>query len=405
MARADRIRLVEFVAAFGIGGTERQVLNLGRALDRSRFDLSYACLKQWGDLLEEIDADRTPISEYPIRGLYPHETFKGQLRFVRDLRRARVEVVHAYNVYANVFAVPAARLAGTPVVVASIRDTGVYLTPMQKRVQRLACRLADCILVNADAVRRWLVEEGYPERKMITIRNGIDLSRFSGRPGDGGLRRSLALPQRAPLVAVLSRLDRNKGIAYFLEAAARVAARAPAARFLIIGDRFQSKDGAIVSDASHRQGLERHARRLGLDGRVTFTGFRLDVPELLSEVAVSVLPSLSEGLSNSVLESMAAGVPVVATRVGGTPEAIEDGVSGLLVPPRDAGSLAEAITTLLENPEMARRLGQAGKARVETHFSIRRMTDETERLYEKMLGRLKGREEARSLPPLTGSRV
>ncbi len=136
---------------------------------------------------------------------------------------------------------------------------------------------------------------------------------------------------------------------------------------------------------------------------MTFTGFRLDVPELLSEVAVSVLPSLSEGLSNSVLESMAAGVPVVATRVGGTPEAIEDGVSGFLVPPRDPAALAEAIAALLERPELARRLGEAARSRVESNFSLARMTEETQKLYIQMLGRARGRGEALRLPPLTGS--
>ena len=121
--------------------------------------------------------------------------------------------------------------------------------------------------------------------------------------------------------------------------------------------------------------------RLGIGGRVVFTGFRLDVPELLSEVAISVLPSLSEALPNVVLESMAAGVPVVATRVGGNPEVVEEGVTGLLVPPQDPAALAKAICRLLENPELASRYGRAGKQRIAEQFSLERMVRQTETLY------------------------
>jgi glycosyltransferase involved in cell wall biosynthesis len=140
----------------------------------------------------------------------------------------------------------------------------------------------------------------------------------------------------------------------------------------------------VVQENVYRAELEALARRLGLEGRIVFTGFRLDVPDLLSEVTVSVLPSLSEGLSNTILESMAAGVPVVATTAGGNPEAVEHRVTGLLVPPRDAGSLTAAITALLENPDLARTLGGAGRRRVAEHFSLDVMVARTERLYEEL---------------------
>jgi glycosyltransferase involved in cell wall biosynthesis len=389
--QTGKIRVLEFVAAFAIGGTERHVVNLGHALDRSSFDLSFACLKRFGDLLAEIDTRRTPISEYRVKSLFPHKTLRKQLKFARDLRRNGTQIVHSYNAYANIFALPAARLAGAPLVVASIRDTGIYLTPTQSRVQRFLCRFADCILVNAEAVRRWLEGQGYPSEKIAVIRNGVDLARFAPRPGKGAVRRSLGLPPRAPLVAVFARLDQNKGVEYFLEAAAIVASRNPGVRFLVVGDRLVAKGGAIVGDVVQRESLEAHARRLGLEGRVSFTGFRRDVPDLLAEVSVSVLPSLSEGLPNAVLESMAAGVPVVATRVGGIPEAVEDGLSGMLVPPGDGAALGRAIGMLLEKPELARRLGRAGRERVEGNFSLDRMVRRTQGLYVGMLERAMAR--------------
>jgi L-malate glycosyltransferase len=392
----DKIRLVSFVNGFAMGGTERHVVNLGRALDRSRFDLHLACLRRWGHFLDEVEACRFPIWEYRINSLHSRETLREQWRFIRDLRRHRIQIVHTYNFYPNVFALPAAWLARAPRVIASIRDTGVYQTPMQKRVQRLACRLADCIVVNAEAVRRWLIDEGFSPRKIVVIRNGVDLARFEKR-GDGRrLREELGVPPAAPIVAIVSRLHEKKGLDDFLEAAARIAVRHPQTRFLIVGDRLKFKDGAVVKDDSYSGGLVRLARSLGIEDRVVFTGFRLDVPEILQEVAVAVLPSLSEGLSNFLLESMAAGVPVVTTRVGGSPEAVLDGETGVLVPASDPRTLASAIESLLSDRDRARRMGQAGRRRMEERFSLEAMARATERLYRSVLTRSRFEEEAGS---------
>jgi glycosyltransferase involved in cell wall biosynthesis len=258
---------------------------------------------------------------------------------------------------------------------------------MQKRVQRLACRLADCIVVNAEAVRQWLIDEGYQRRKIVVIRNGVDLSRFQKR-GDGlRLREELGVPPGAPIAAVVSRLHEKKGLDDFLVAAARIAARHPDARFLIVGDRLRVKDGAVVKDDAYSGGLARLARHLGIADRVVFTGFRLDIPDLLQEVSVAVLPSLSEGLSNFLLESMAAGVPVVTTRVGGSPEVVVDGETGFLVPASDPETLARAIDTLFSDPDLALRMGQAGRRRMAERFSLEAMTRATERLYRSVLTR------------------
>jgi L-malate glycosyltransferase len=381
-----RVRLLEFMTLFASGGTETQVMNLAYGLPPSRFDVRFACFKRWGNLLERIEAAGTPLFEYPIGPLYRGATLRQQLRFARDLRRSAIDVVHTYGFHPNVFAVPAARLAGAPAIVASIRDTGDHLTPAQRRAQRLACRLADGILVNALAIKQRLVAEGHRAERITVIPNGLDPARFGRRGGGAGLRHELGLSAGAPLVAMFARLGPLKGIEYFLEAAAQVAAGFPEVRFLVVGEGRIVEDGVIV-DSPYKRELERKAARLGLARRVVFTGFRLDVPELLAEVAVSVLPSLSEGLSNAVLESMAAGVPVVATRVGGTPEAIEDGVNGLLVPPRDAGAIARAVSRLLADAGWGTRLGQAARQRVVDRFSQEHMVRRTERFYLDLLDR------------------
>ena len=378
LTETDRIRLLKFVGVFAVGGTERQVVMLGEGLDRSRFDLHMACFNRTGELLKQVTVDPDRVVEYHIQKLYDPSSVQERLRFARYARAHGIQIVHTYSFYANVFAIPAARLGRVPVVVASIRDTGAYMTPMQCRVQRAVCRLSDRVVANADAVKRWLVDEGYDERRIDVIRNGIDTSRFGKRATPGRLHHELGLPPDAPLIAVLSRVSPIKGLEFFLEAAAVVGAKIPEARFLIVGK-------AAVPDAVYQRRLEAYANQLGLGDRVVFTGLRMDVPEVLDEVSVSVLPSLSEGLSNVLLESMAAGVPVVATRVGGTPEVVLDGVTGMLVPPRDPGALVHAILAILEDRELANRLGQAGRARVVERFSVHEMVRQTEQLYARLL--------------------
>lgn len=391
-----QIKLMKFLSTFGFGGTERQVINLVRHLDRSRFDLSFGCMNRCGQFLGDIEQQQVPISEYRIKCLYMPNTIRQQLRLAMNLRREKIQISHTYNFYANTFAIPAARLAGVPVVIASIRDTGMCISSAKIRVHQLACRFADCVLVNAEAVRQWLTGQGYSAEKITVIRNGIDLSRFS-RPVDStGLRRELGLPECAPLVVVLARLAPQKGIETFMEAAVTVSERCPDVRFLIVGDIFFSiprGDGVVEPDAAYQQAYQQklfqYADRLGLSERIVFTGYRSDIPELLSQATVSVLPSHSgEGLSNSLLESMAAGVAVIATDVGGNAEAIgEHGRTGLLVPPRDPGTLAQAICAVLNDRHLARRLGYEAKQRVTENFSLERMVRETENLYITLLER------------------
>ena len=384
-----RIRLLKFLANFGCGGTERQMLNLLRGLDPTRFEPRFGCLQRWGHFLDDLERREVPIAEYPIRRLYHPSTLRQQWRLARDLRRDDVQILHAYNFYANAFALPAARLAGVPVVLASIRDTGLGLGAMKLRLQKLTCRFADCILVNADAVRHWLVGQGYPAAKIKVIYNGLDLAPFERPKADGdALRRELGVPANAPLVILLARLARSKGIEVFLEAAAAVRVHCPEARFLVAGEGFVAlRNRTAEPNVAYARELRERANRLGLGDRVIFAGQRSDVPELLAQAAVSVLAATGgEGLPNALLESMAAGVPVVATRVGGSTEVIRrDGMEGLLVPPGDAETMAQSICELIVNPEFASRIGDEGRRRVREGFSLHRMVRETEALYEVLL--------------------
>jgi glycosyltransferase involved in cell wall biosynthesis len=257
-------------------------------------------MRNFGELRQELDRVlRIPRPVFNIGSLYSFRTLIEGLRLARYIRVNRIQIVHTYGLYPNLFAVPVARFAGASIVVASIRDCGDILKPWQRWLQRVVCRLADCVLVNADAIRERLVSQGYRARNIAVIRNAIAQPKPEAAKGPE-IREELGFTPTAPLVLALSRLNRMKGIEYLLEAAKVVSARLPETKFLVVGD------GAI------RHELEQKSAELGLTGKVVFTGFRTDVPRLLKAASLSVLPSLSEGLSNALLESMAAGVPVVA---------------------------------------------------------------------------------------------
>jgi glycosyltransferase involved in cell wall biosynthesis len=362
---ASPIRLLKVVPTFMCGGTENQFMALGRSLDPSRFALEFACLRRWGAFADEVEQRQIPLLECNVTSFRSVSAISQQARLARHIARRRIDIVHAYSFYGNLFAVPPARMAGVPVVIASIRDRAPYLTPMQKRAQRWACQFADCILVNAMAVKEWLIGEGYDASKIVVIPNGVELNCFERSEG-------------APVVLVVSRLNPLKGLEPFLEAAALVAREVPSARFVIVGD-------TNPNERPYWSILTNLTGRLGLTERVTFAGLRRDVPQLLAAATVSVMPSLNEALSNVLLESMAAGAPLVATRVGGTPEAIDHGANGLLVPPGDPVSMARAIADLLTDPVKARQLGVAARQAINERFSMERMVAATEQLYHALL--------------------
>ena len=372
-------RVLNVVPTLMCGGTETQFMTLSRRLDPTRFDIEFACLRRWGPFVQELLERRIPLAEYPVATFRSVQALAQQARLVRHITRRGIQIVHAYNFYGNVFAVPPARLAA-PVVIASVRDCGPYLTPMQRRVQRYACQFADCVLVNATAVQDWLIGEGYNASKIVVIRNGVDLARFTAPAEPARIRKELGLPGDTVLVGVVSRLTRLKGLENLLEAAAMLKPRYPHVRFLIVGE-------PSPMEIRYLDELKALACAHGVGDRVIFTGRRSDVPAVLSAVDVSVMPSLNEALSNVVLESMAAGAPTVATRVGGTPEALVHERTGLLVPPGDSRALANAVASLLDDRPHAQRLGQAARQRIQDRFTVERMVHSTEQLYTELLAR------------------
>jgi glycosyltransferase involved in cell wall biosynthesis len=397
----DHLRIMSFLTTFEVGGTERQCLNLALGLNERGFDVRFGCFRQAGRLRDELDARGIPITEYSMRSFYSGQFVRRQLALARELRSRRTQIMQAYNLHGNVFAIPAARLARVPLVVAGVRDCGVYLTDWTQRVQRHVCRLADLIIVNAEGIKTWLVGDGYKPEKIAVIRNGIDLSRFLNPviEDPGGIRREFGIPADAPLISHVARLCPTKGFDDTVEAMAVVHQRHPDAHLIIVGEQLTSDHGKVVSSDVYRNKLAARARALGVGHRVIFAGHRSDVPAIQHEATVAAHPSLTEGLSNSVLESMASGAAVVATPVGGTPEIIEHDRTGWLVPPSTPRALGDALCALIEDPARRLRLGQAAKAFVRDAFSIPRMVTATEEVYRAALERKRADRSGR--PPAT----
>ena len=370
----------------GIAGTEGQAVGLAMRLDRSKFAVQLACMHRFGPLLDEIERNGIPILHYPVDTFRHPRILALQVRLAREIRRRKIEIVHSYGFYSNVFAIPAAKLAGARVI-ASIRDMGVYMSPRQRMAQRVMCRMADRILVNATAIQEWLIADGYERERITVIPNGIDTARLGETGRAATLREELKLDSDTPLIGVLGRVTAMKGLDDFLHAAVIVLRQFPNARFLIVGNSgtFYATPEGIVEDKSYERALEQLATELGIRDKVIFTGFRSDVAHVLDGLSISLQPSRSEGMSNTLLESMAAGAPVVATRVGGAPEVLRDGENGLLVAPGDVEAIAAAMCRLLAAPSEARAMGRAARTAVLEKYSMDRVVERTTHLYNSLL--------------------
>lgn len=367
-------RLMLFADSFIHGGTERQFLQVLRHLDREKYDVMIGCLKRRGPFLSEVESFGIPIFEFPITSLHRVETVRWLFRLVKFLRGEKIDLLHAFEFYTNVFAVPAARFAGVPAVVASRREIARNRPLIERWALRIACALVHGVVANSRAAAGYLVGLRDSERAPVeVIHNCVDAKHFASRLDVADLRSELGLPAEGMLVGVVGALRPEKGHHVFLQAAARVSRENPAAGFVLVGDGPELPK------------LEAQARELGLNGHVIFAGDRSDVSDWLAALDVVVSASEWESLPNAVLEAMAAGRPVVATQVGGTAELVADGETGYVVPPGDPEALADRVLQLLRHPEIGRAFGQAGRARVEREFAPARMIEALEKLYDRLL--------------------
>jgi glycosyltransferase involved in cell wall biosynthesis len=362
------IRLLLVVDSLEVGGAERQVVDLALALRRKGYEVVVACSIA-GDLsaaLEETDIPVRPLLRRLVkRRLSP--AYGWRLRRLL-LGSERFDLVHAH-IYASAVAAAIATLGtGIPLVITEHTEAS-WQTWRARWVSRWVYRRAERIIAVSTPIRRRLIERDGVHPDLITIVPNAVVSAPEARSEEPPT--SL---QEHPLVGVVARLQPEKGVANFLKAAARVAQQFPEAHFVIAGD------GPL------RQELVALAEALGLENRVHFLGFRSDASALMGSLDVLVVPSLTEGSPLVTLEAMAAGVPVVASAVGGIPDQVRHDKEGLLVPPGDTGAMGDAIVALLRDPARARSLGEAGRRRATSEFSHAVMVRRIEDVYRDILG-------------------
>ena len=371
--RTKRMQLFMMLNTFETGGSERQFLAIANVINRERFDLRFGCIARVGSLLD----DTLAVQEFPLGGSFLSLRAQwSRLTLAQYLRSKKIEIAHSFDFYTNLLLLPTARVAGIRAVIGSQRQLGDLLTPLQVRAQTLAFRFCHRIVCNSRAAAERLRQNGIPDEKIALIPNGLSDQLFV---------RTAPAMRVAPgtvHIGMIARMNsRSKNHRTFLKAAARLVSRFPNLKFLLVGD------GPLRSE------LEQFAIQLGIASRVIFLGDRRDIPEILASMDISVVPSESESQSNAVLESMAAGIAVVATNVGGTPELITDGESGLLVPPGREEELAEAIETFVTQPQFRAACANRGKEIAAKGFSLASVAQRYELLYEGLLSRPKNEDQ------------
>jgi glycosyltransferase involved in cell wall biosynthesis len=375
--------VLHVITRLELGGAQRNTLYTVKHLDREQFSPALA----WGPG-DELDGEAEAIGELRrepiptlVRPLSPASDGRALGRLVAVIRALKPDVVHTHSSKAGVLGRTAARIGRVPVVVHSIHGFG--FTPLQRpamralfiTVERVMSRLTTHFIAVSEANLREGATLGlFTEDRVTVIRSGIALDRYRQASGGDRVRRRLGLSEGGPLVVQIGNFKPQKAPLDFVRMASEVARTVDDVRFVMVGD------GVL------RPAAERLAAELGVADRILFPGWWDDVPGLLDAACVSVLGSRHEGLPRAAVESLAAGVPVVATAVDGTPEVVQDGVNGFLVGAGDVQQMAERVSSLLRDGELWRRLSR-GAPHVLAEFDIDRMVRRQEELYRWLLGR------------------
>ncbi len=400
------MKVLNVITRLNIGGAAQHAILLTKSLNRQEWTSVLVTGKvdpHEGDMTERAYAEHLdPIVISTLRnGSGVVADAISFVRLYRLFRRQQPTIVHLHLLKARLLGGIAARLAGVPIITETFHGTlfAGYFHPTVSRalvwLERMLARQMSAVIAVSDEVARDVIRMKVAEpNKVRVIPLGLELDRLrEATSGRGRLRAELSLPDHTLLVGTVGRLVPIKGIDHFISAMARLALIVPQAQFVIVGD------------GSERSRLEDQVAKAGLLGRVAFTGWRGNVETIYPDLDVVVLASLNEGTPVSLIEAMAAGCPVVATRVGGVPDVVEHEVTGLLVPPRDPEALADAVLRLLRNPDERRRMGTAARARVYPRFAAARLAADMEALYRELLARKNLQRHQRGRPPLAPAQI
>jgi len=369
------LRIVYLIDKMGAGGAQTHLRSLASRLDRESFSTEVVCLTRGGVSADRLRLEGVPVNVLGVTRLYSPAAVPAFLRFAARLRALRPSVLHTYLSTANVFGTAVARAASVSGLITTRRDTGFADGRLMRRALGLTNRWARRVVaVSEDTARIARQREGIREPFLTVIPNGVDLDRFTRTGRRDEARAVLGIPASARLLVTVSHLTPIKAIDVLVEAAPAIRAAVPGAFVLVAGRGTEQERVQARIDA------------LGLGGEFRLLGSYDDVPALLEAADLFVLPSRSEGQPNAVIEAMAMGLPVVASRVGGVPEVSRHDREALLVEPDAPERLAEACIRVLTGPDLAIRLGRAGHERARAEFSLPTMLKRYSELYLEVAG-------------------
>ena len=390
------ISVLHFSNTLVRGGVEEHILTLLRGLDRRYFRLYLVCTPEVAIKLQpDLPGD---VELMPLCLMQP-SLIASAFRLAQIIRKHRVDILHSHLFYSSLFASPIGRLCRVPVIIETPHVRELWRRGLVKShfvVDRLAGRFVDYYVAVSHANARYLVQQkGLPPDKITVIHNGCDLRQFDpARSVPSDLKETLGFGASDPVLVVIGRLEPQKGHRVLLEALPLIRREFPQVRLVCVGE------GTL------RGNLERQVCSLESEVSVRFVGYQANVADWLALADVSVLPSFYEGLPLAAIESLAAGRPMVATAVDGTPEVVVDGKTGFTVPPGDAMRLAQAICRLLSNQELRQVMGCAGREWVQERFSEERQIQRTGELYLNAWEKRRRRQKIGSrIAPVRGTRA
>lgn len=368
-----KVKIIHVVHALGVGGLENGLVNILNRLD-SHFVHTIICLSRSGPMAARIRNPGIEIIEMHL----PTDSFRFPvLRLAREIRKLSPDIVHTRG-WSTIDAICAARVAGVPYVIHGEHGREAADPDGRNRrrnmVRKWLSPMVNRFVTVSDDLRSWLIEAvGIPGSKVVTIHNGVDINRFTPAACDSS-RRSLALAKGGFTVSTVGRLDPVKDHASMFHG------------FLPIAQADRSVRLVVAGDGPMRRTIERLAVDLKISDRITLLGERQDIPQILQASDVFTLTSIAEGISNTILEAMAVGLPIVATRVGGNPELVDNGVTGFLVGVQDAKALTVAYENYLKDPKLRALHGHNARFRAEAKFSLERMASQYGQLYDELAG-------------------
>lgn len=377
-----RKKIVYLIGSLAVGGAERQLVETAIRLDRSRFDARIYAISSGGTLQAYAEQAGIPVTVHKTKGRGLIAYIGKFVALCQYLRRERPDIVHCFMFTPSLYGGWASRLAGRPILITSRRNLGLFKdrAVLYQWLENLVNRFTDLVIVNSRAVLTdTLQRERIAAEKVVVIYNGINTRRYcpvapQSLPGQQ-IKAQFGIPDAVVIIGMIANLYRYKGHRELLTAAAAVMRQFPNTYLLCVGEE---REGLLPE-------LRDLCATLGIQDRVLFSGFIADVSSVLNIMDILVSASHEEGFSNVILEAMAAGKPVVATSVGGNPEAVLDGETGWIVPPNNSQALAAAIIELLRHPEQIARYGRNARQRAKKYFSMETMIHQVEQIYEQLL--------------------